>query len=500
MRSLLHIHNLLLIGFFLVATKLQSVKAQRNSTESPCPLVSERRSWDNLSCDEQDAFLTNIRRLKGNGTYDTFVRIHIENERAAHGTPEFLPWHRWFIYQFELALRSVADPPYKCMSLPYWDWELDAGNEGTSSVFSLETFSSFEGTNRNGRCQFQITRGMGTGSCLRRTLNFDFPFWGEGRLVALIRGYSQYGDDFPNDRDRVNGFRAALEGGPHAATHNFVGGSMVNQNAPNDPLFWIHHANVDRIWSMWQDYHRHTNVPFRFYNVPKHYEGSLLDVPMPFGSTKSWDFRIRNLRTPTPREVLSNNGFLIKVRYVHKNPIPSERGYITNRQWFGAPPIEINQCLRRLDINNPRRQLQIKSQVSEKEEESSDSQTKTTNHNQHVFLRGLKEQRSSIFPSHTTASDNDNDKDVISIEKCLNSNNFHRPQDREHWNELCRELPRSHATLEQRLTELAIQDCKELGDPRSAVDDDWIERMGMSDEKVTYDCHHIADENERPSS
>jgi tyrosinase len=498
----LQIYGFIAIGFFVVATTFQPVEAQGNRERSEnweeCPLVSERRSWNDLSCDEQDAFLTNIRRLKRNGVYDAFARVHIENERASHGTPEFLPWHRWFIYQFELAIRSVADPPFRCMSLPYWDWELDAGNEGMSSVFSPESFSVFEGRNRYGRCQFQINRGEGAGSCLRRVLNFDFPVWGEGRLVALIRGYSQYGDDFPNDPTRVNGFRAALEGGPHAALHNFIGGSMADHTAPNDPLFWIHHANVDRIWSLWQDYHGHTNAPFLSYHVPQHYEGSLLDVPMPFGYPSSWDFQIRNLRTPTPREVLSNSGHLLNVRYVHRNPIPSEPGYTTNRQWFGTPPILINQCLRRLDINNPRHQLQERS-GSEREKTSGDSRRKTTNNNQNGFLRGLSKsvnlQRSSIFPLRSIDSERDNDKDTISVEKCLKSNHFHRPQDREQWNNLCRELP----TLGSRLNELAIRDCKELGQPRSALDDYWIERMGMSNQNVAFDCYHVADENERPS-
>lgn len=520
----LHIYNLLAVGFLLVVATLQSVQAQQNSNnaanregidsaESRCPLASERQSWDNLSCDEQDAFLTNIRRLKRNGIYDTFVRVHIENELASHGTPEFLPWHRWFIYQFELALRSVADPPYKCMSLPYWDWELDAGNEGMSSVLSPETFSSFEGTNQSGRCKFQINRWNGAGSCLRRTLNSNFRFWGEGRVVAIIRGYTQYGDDFPNDRTRLNGFRAALEGGPHAAPHNFIGGSMVDQNAPNDPLFWIHHANVDRLWSIWQDYHGHTNISFRSYRVPKHYEGSLIDIPMPFGLTTSftkpwngWDFRIRNLRTPTPREVLSNDGFLIKVRYIHKNPVPSEPGYITNRKWFGTPPIQIDQCLHRLDINNPRRQLQTKSRTLEDEEDFIISQANTTYHNETPLLRGLskkqytKRQRLSIFPPRATNSINNDDKDIISVEECLRSNNFDRFQDRENWNKLCKNLPLTHSTLKERLNKLSFQDCEELGNPRSAVDDDWIERMGMSNNKAAFDCYHVADENERPSS
>ncbi len=508
MRSSTRIRNVLIIAIFIVATTYQTVAGQTqnweetSSNDFECPLVSERRAWNDLSCEEQDAFLTNIHRLKANGVYDAFVRVHVENERAAHGTAEFLPWHRWFIHQFELALRSVADPPYRCMSLPYWDWELDAGNERISSVFSRETFSSFEGTRRNGRCRFPIYLGNGLGSCLRRAFNFDFVFWGEGRVVALIRGYSQYGDDFPNNPNRVNGFRAALEGGPHAAIHNFIGGSMTNQNAPNDPLFWIHHANVDRIWSLWQDYHGHTNVPFHLYNVPRHYEGSLLDVPMAFAVTKSWDFRIRNLRPPTPREVLSNNGVLMNVRYVHKNPIPSQPGYTPNRQWFGAPALHIDQCFHRLNADDPRRRLNVESQLVE--EEMGEAQWNTTSSGDHTFLRGLGrndhlvKKRSSIFPSRLAHIDSEKNEEQNSVNECKKANNFRRPQDKLKWDKLCNNLPQTHATIEERLNQLAIQDCDEIGNRPSAVEDDWIERMGMSDERVAFDCYHIADENERP--
>jgi len=57
---------------------------------------------------------------------------------------------------------------------------------------------------------------------------------------------------------------------------------MINENAPIDPLLWIRHANIDRIWSMWQDYHGHTDVDLLSYSVPRHYEGRLLEVPMSF--------------------------------------------------------------------------------------------------------------------------------------------------------------------------------------------------------------------------
>ncbi len=49
-------------------------------------------------------------------------------------------------------------------------------------------------------------------------------------------------------------FWDALEGGwrTHNTAHNFVGGHMSGGFSPNDPIFWLHHANVDRAWERWQ--------------------------------------------------------------------------------------------------------------------------------------------------------------------------------------------------------------------------------------------------------
>ena len=34
-----------------------------------------------------------------------------------------------------------------------------------------------------------------------------------------------------------------------------VGGQMATERSPADPLFWLHHANVDRLWARWQQQH-----------------------------------------------------------------------------------------------------------------------------------------------------------------------------------------------------------------------------------------------------
>ena len=76
------IRNLLVIGYFLICATIHgSVRGQSHNREDDrfaCPQVRERRAWNDLSCDEQDAFLTSIRRLKVTGIYDTFVQVHVE--------------------------------------------------------------------------------------------------------------------------------------------------------------------------------------------------------------------------------------------------------------------------------------------------------------------------------------------------------------------------------------------------------------------------------------
>jgi len=48
-------------------------------------------------------------------------------------------------------------------------------------------------------------------------------------------------------------FREDIEGYPHGGVHNAICGDMCNMHSPNDPLFFLHHANVDRLWWKWQN-------------------------------------------------------------------------------------------------------------------------------------------------------------------------------------------------------------------------------------------------------
>jgi tyrosinase len=47
-------------------------------------------------------------------------------------------------------------------------------------------------------------------------------------------------------------FSSQIEGSPHSTPHVMIGGDMGGMRSPADPLFMMHHCNVDRLWAMWQ--------------------------------------------------------------------------------------------------------------------------------------------------------------------------------------------------------------------------------------------------------
>ena len=65
-------------------------------------------------------------------------------------------------------------------------------------------------------------------------------------------------------------YTAALEGGPHNTAHRWVGGVMATGWSPLDPLFWLHHAQVDRLWWEWAGAHpgEHPALPSHARTMP----------------------------------------------------------------------------------------------------------------------------------------------------------------------------------------------------------------------------------------
>ena len=92
---------------------------------------------------------------------------------------------------------------------------------------------------------------------LRRSLGHDgleMPSEETIRQVMMYSGWTY--DSLPWNGHARQTFRGALEFYLHDAVHDWIGGHMaIPEISPNDPVFYLHHANVDRLWYRWQNAH-----------------------------------------------------------------------------------------------------------------------------------------------------------------------------------------------------------------------------------------------------
>ncbi len=200
---------------------------------------------------ERDRFLAALATLNGGGTgrFRDFRDIHVTAADAEqHGNVGFLPWHRAFILDLERELQAI-DPS---IALPYWRFDQPAPNLFTRQFMGV--------SDAVGRVQFAAGHPLGSWrtdnqlGILRRPafVTSQAPqLLSETQTIALggaapTAVYSQF---------------AQMEGNPHGWAHtSFQGGFIRSSNtAPRDPLFFMLHANVDRLWAKWQWIHRRTN-------------------------------------------------------------------------------------------------------------------------------------------------------------------------------------------------------------------------------------------------
>ncbi|MFJ4142946.1 tyrosinase family protein [Pseudomonas sp. NPDC089734] len=152
----------------------------------------------------------------------------------------FLPWHRMYVLYLEQIVRDVSGD--QAFTLPYWDY---VGPSCTPA----------------GQCtvlpeEFRKPNHPLWGSLYRPDRN---PGVNDGKPVDA----SPYGspltlDCMKSPRYRESGsdagFCANLDNDPHGVMHDNVGddkGMGVIAWAANDPIFWLHHCNIDRIWASW---------------------------------------------------------------------------------------------------------------------------------------------------------------------------------------------------------------------------------------------------------
>ena len=177
-----------------------------------------RRNQRSLSVDQQNRFLNAFTQINSIAALGPLVDIHANAAHQMHSNPRFLPWHRIYLLRMEELLQMI-DPT---VCIPYWKSSEDQAFPSWLTGFT-PTVVLMTGPHT-------VTRNIGVFATLPDTTDVT---------AAMANG-------------TFNTFASALEG-IHNSGHVWVGGSMMGiPTAPTDPIFWMHHAEIDRIWAEWQ--------------------------------------------------------------------------------------------------------------------------------------------------------------------------------------------------------------------------------------------------------
>jgi Common central domain of tyrosinase len=193
----------------------------------------------------------------GNITYwDMQEQIH--KDAHAHGIdvhagPAFVPWHRDIVNRLEALLRKVDSR----LSLHYWDWTTDprvgtadrvailtgtaagspVGFMGSSSGNAGAPFADFESTEITGDPVLGVPGDGVHDHIWRAVAPGPSPVSSDSSILSNT--------DF-------TAFNGALQNA-HNSAHGYIGGTLGNAHFSfHDPMVFLLHSNMDRLWAMWQ--------------------------------------------------------------------------------------------------------------------------------------------------------------------------------------------------------------------------------------------------------
>jgi tyrosinase len=191
--------------------------------------------------------------------------------QCQHGSWYFLPWHRGYLWAFEKVVRAAmaayvlpakaasADLP-KDWALPYWnyfkpnqanlpdafgspDWP---DGTGDNPLYETERW----GPDDNGKVYIPLTGP----NAVEENGSLGEPVFA-GVADGGSAGFGGPETDHFANHDPTHGI---LETQPHDWVHGNVGGGNKTglmsdpRSAGLDPIFWLHHANIDRLWEVWK--------------------------------------------------------------------------------------------------------------------------------------------------------------------------------------------------------------------------------------------------------
>lgn len=197
--------------------------------------------------------VTAMRALPHSDPRSWNAQAGIHEAHCPHGNWFFLPWHRAYLHYFEKICAELSGNPE--FALPYWNWS---------------RFPSIPAALLDSPLLHD--RDLGPGDALPAELI------AQSRIDRLMQipEFPSFASGPPNGTGQgTRGQMAELEFGPHNGVHEELGRDMMTSWSPLDPIFWLHHCNIDRLWASWnRQFSNSEDATWADFNITRFYDVS----------------------------------------------------------------------------------------------------------------------------------------------------------------------------------------------------------------------------------
>lgn len=261
--------------------------AEPSATPAPAAAVRIRKEWHSLSAEDKAAYAAAIQvmKLRSETTktswlYQANMHGYPPNSNLCaaptappqtawatceHGTFFFLAWHRMYLHYFEQIVQEAArealgNPDY-VFNLPYWDYENPEYGQlpeefrvPPQPTNALYVEQRLENCNDGSEC---VSPSVGSATEALDRIPFCNCPTGEAcpgctQNLSPRQAFGSQYTPVPQHGARTFG---ELESQPHNVVHDAIGGNTGWMGdvdcAARDPIFWLHHSNIDRLWQVW---------------------------------------------------------------------------------------------------------------------------------------------------------------------------------------------------------------------------------------------------------
>lgn len=240
-----------------------------------------RRSLHNMSLDDPDlaTYRDFVGIMQGKDQSQVVSWLGFANQHGSlddgfkycpHGDWYFLPWHRGFVLMYENAARQFTGN--NNFAMPYWNWTAD---RLMPQAFTDKTYKGKPNPlyvpNRNTLTGPNALTDAIVGPDVMKKIyaETNYEIFGTSRSVDnSVTPPLVQNDLDPKWVPMGGGNQGTMERTPHNLVHNNIGAFMPTAASPRDPIFMMHHGNIDRIWANWSALGRKNSTDPLWLNMP----------------------------------------------------------------------------------------------------------------------------------------------------------------------------------------------------------------------------------------